>query len=409
MRRLALTVLILAAGCSQEAARAPSDLEVLGVVEGKSIDSGFVFIDGRYVEAPYRVSRRGRRVLINDIAVYEWPEWPLMDRHVREDPGPPPKEYENLKSFADIIDSEDWLNSHLYRKRRYLYEHFAKEEADRRIMAYYRQCPFVASATLPERGGVRIVTKSGEAERINLGSPPRGTIGHWDFGVDDVVRQLEFWRDSFLSDLERNWVLFSFFAHIERKPRECIHHSWDRVSDLKLMVDVLRSDRSEEEKIQLLGRMEFLPSPNAAKYLDPVFANLAAQGRSKYETLIRRFRPSVQLNKRIEALLKTPGVKPPRTLDDLPEEIPWDRMQRLYEEKRKREQAAGQPDPAAVSASTSIPHITLRRGSVVPPPADTARGQAAEEAPAAVPQLRVPGAVVGSSTPGGGQDRMASG
>jgi len=328
MRRLALTVLILAAGCSQEAARAPSALEVLGVVDGKPIDSGFLFIDGRYIEAPYTVSRRGRRVLINDIPVYEWPEWPLIDRHVREDPGPPPKEYENLKSFAEIIDSKDCVQSHWFRKMRYLYEHFPMEQAEEKMLEYYRQCPFVASATLvPVERPVKIVTREGKEENINLGPPPSGTIAHWDFGVDDVVRQLEFWRDSFPSYLEDNWVLFSFFAHIERKPGECVHHSWDRVSDLKLMVDVLRSDRSEEEKIQLLRRIDILPSPNAGP-----------KSRKKHEILVRRFRPSIQLNQRIEAFLAKPGVKPPRTLRDLPEENPWDRMNRLAEERRKKEQ-----------------------------------------------------------------------
>ncbi|HUT61866.1 MAG TPA: hypothetical protein VNA25_28855, partial [Phycisphaerae bacterium] len=303
--------------------------------------SGFVFIDGRYVEAPYRISRRGRQVLINDIMVYQWPEWPLMDRHVKEDPGPPPKEYEALTSFADIIDSKDWLNSHLYRKRRYLYEHFPKEEADKQLMEYYRQCPFVASARLvPEEGPVRIVTKNGEAENINLGPPPPGTIGHWDFGAKDVLRELKERRTTYESFLSLNKILFIFSDQQD---------AWfwppDAERDIRMMVEVLRSNRSEAEKMELLGRMEILPSPNAGKFLHPAFADLAAKSRGRYETLIRNFQPSAQLNERIAALVKKPGVKP-RTLKDLPEEIPWDRMQRLAEEKRKKEQASPQNEVA---------------------------------------------------------------
>ena len=76
-------------GSGQAASMEAAAVKALGVVEDKPIDSGFVFIDGVYVEAPYTVSRRGRQLFINDILIYQWAEWPLMDRHVKEDPGPP--------------------------------------------------------------------------------------------------------------------------------------------------------------------------------------------------------------------------------------------------------------------------------------------------------------------------------
>jgi hypothetical protein len=50
----------------------------------------------------------------------------------------------------------------------------------------------------------------------------------------------------------------------------------------------------------------------------------------------RHFRPSAQLDERIAEMVKKSGVTP-RTLKDLPDEIPWDRAERLAKEKRERE------------------------------------------------------------------------
>jgi len=328
-----------------------SAIEALGVAEGKPIDTGFVFIDGRYVEAPYTVSRRGRQIFINDILVCQQGEWPVADRHVREDPGPPPKEYENMKSFNDVLASDsmaEWLNCHLERKRRYLYEHFPEEEADEKMLEYYRQCPFVASARLvPEEGPVKVITKSGKEENMNLGPPLPHTVLHWDYGVRDVLGGLEVWRRSLTQTLLENHTLFLFGVPLEGGctaeypgfPKGYFVPWFQRSHysvDLQLMVEILTSERSEAEKIELVGRMEFLPSPNMAKLRHPSFADRAAEIRGYYEALIRNFRPSAQLDERIAEMVEKSGVTP-RTIQDLPDEIPWDRSERLDKEKREKE------------------------------------------------------------------------
>ena len=364
MRTLALLILVgmvmgVAGVCAakevagKEAAPASdpeaSAIKALGVVEGKPIESGFVFIDGRYIEAPYTVSRRGRQIFINDILVWQQTEWPVADRHVPEDPGPPPKEYEKYKSFNEVLTSfdsiEGWLNCHLLRKRRYLYEHFPEEEADAKMLEYYRQCPFVASARLvPEEGPVKVITKSGKEENINLGLPHPHISDHWDYGVRDVLGGLEVWRRSLTQALLENRTLFFFgvprekccTAEFPNFPEGYFAPFWKHPGDLRLVVEILTSDRPEAEKIELLGRTEFLSSPNAEKFLHPVFAALAAETRGYYETLIRNFRPSAQRDERIAEMVKKSGVTP-RTIEDLPDEIPWDRAERLDKEKRERE------------------------------------------------------------------------
>ncbi|GAF67976.1 unnamed protein product [marine sediment metagenome] len=204
----------------------------------------------------------------------------------------------------------------------------------------------MASARLvPEEGPVKVITKSGKEENINLGPPYPHTSAHWDYGVRDVLGGLEVWRRSLTQTLLENRTLFFFgvprgrccTAEFPNFPEGYFaSFFWKNPGDLRLVVEILTSDRPEAEKIELLGRTEILPSPNMAKLRPPSFADRAAELRGHYEALIRNFRPSAQLDERIAALIKQTGVTP-RTVKDLPDEIPWDEMMRLAKEKRERE------------------------------------------------------------------------
>ena len=57
----------------------PTDscVAVLGTREVPSVEQGFVCIGGEYVQPPYRLARRGREVLVNDVVVRAFGEWPL--------------------------------------------------------------------------------------------------------------------------------------------------------------------------------------------------------------------------------------------------------------------------------------------------------------------------------------------
>jgi hypothetical protein len=44
-------------------------LEQFGATEGKSVNNGFVFMDGRYIESPYIVSSRGLSLYVNNIKI----------------------------------------------------------------------------------------------------------------------------------------------------------------------------------------------------------------------------------------------------------------------------------------------------------------------------------------------------
>ena len=57
--------------------QADSCVAILGTREVPAVDRGFVFIGGEYLRPPYRLVRRGREVLVNDVVVRAFGEWPL--------------------------------------------------------------------------------------------------------------------------------------------------------------------------------------------------------------------------------------------------------------------------------------------------------------------------------------------
>ena len=49
----------------------------LGITEGKYITNGFVFIDGKYIDPPYVVTRQGNCIYINDRMIEQPCPWPI--------------------------------------------------------------------------------------------------------------------------------------------------------------------------------------------------------------------------------------------------------------------------------------------------------------------------------------------
>ncbi|MBN1766025.1 MAG: hypothetical protein JW860_12255 [Sedimentisphaerales bacterium] len=64
-----LIVVIIIAGISTPVFSSDSYTDKYGVTEGDEINSGFVFIEGKYVEPPYRISRRGLSLYVNEIII----------------------------------------------------------------------------------------------------------------------------------------------------------------------------------------------------------------------------------------------------------------------------------------------------------------------------------------------------
>jgi len=119
-----------------------------GTEEGKPVDKGFVFFDGRFLEPPYTVTRRGLAFYINNIRVWDCPiEYPEGD----QEPDLP----------SDM--SKDWNFDNLQlagpnnvrwdlRECRWIESHFGPEEAERRITDFYQRRPLGKSVQAEEPG-----------------------------------------------------------------------------------------------------------------------------------------------------------------------------------------------------------------------------------------------------------------
>jgi len=129
-----LTVAVL---CASEDA-----VTVLGIKKSEPIDRSFVFVEGKYVKAPYVVERRGVDIYINNVLIVKGPEWPPYDYRVNEDPGDPPS---GTSPIDPVPAGADGRNTYWALKTRYVFQHYDKQAAQQMMLEIYRKCPTFAS------------------------------------------------------------------------------------------------------------------------------------------------------------------------------------------------------------------------------------------------------------------------
>jgi hypothetical protein len=306
-------------------------IKELGVKEGKKVATGFVFVGGRYIEAPYTVSRRGRQIFINDALIFEWPEWPLPDLRVNEDPGIPSWITES-STFQDMMTPKNGQDRPFMRKYRYLYQNFSPKVAEQKMVEYLRQLPFMQSVE-PEQFGVKITEKNGRTEGLLVGPPMPWVLS---FTNKDLLERLDHRRNNEEEHLVNGDAIFSLSVPMNAWSCEYLGKTF-AARDLGLIAEILESPRTAKEKIDLLQRMEFLPPPSVG-------------GVDWYMPLITQFKTTPQLQERLAKLAAETGIKP-RTLKDIPDEVPYEKAKRLKEEAKKKAAAAA-TSGAAISGSS---------------------------------------------------------
>jgi hypothetical protein len=118
-----------------------NSLKQFGVAEGKSVDNGFVFVDGRYIESPYVISRRGLSLYVNNIKIKRpsrYSGMPVIPGY--ENPASLSWE-EKQKLFRQLEAVRDIYEKYLNRKYAYLF--FGKS-------GHVRLSPHTAAYDLPE-------------------------------------------------------------------------------------------------------------------------------------------------------------------------------------------------------------------------------------------------------------------
>ncbi len=155
-------------------------VEDLGVTKGEPIETGFLFVDGKYIDAPYVVERRGVDIYVNDVLVQRGREYPPYDYRVETDPGDPPAD---IPPFGPIPKGVDGRGRDTYwsKKARYLVQHYDETTACEMLIAVYRKSPFIKEVTVsPDAPDVLIlVDQEGNSHNMffttwsKLGKPPR--------------------------------------------------------------------------------------------------------------------------------------------------------------------------------------------------------------------------------------------
>ena len=113
-------LLVLSFGVSNAVEIPKASSKALGVTKGRQFDAGLVFINGKFIEPPYVVERRGVGICINGMPavgqVIEWAEFLKTQQGVKvvktETPAPayvPPASEPETPSYDDVDSSLDDL------------------------------------------------------------------------------------------------------------------------------------------------------------------------------------------------------------------------------------------------------------------------------------------------------------
>ena len=161
-----LTAVILFIGCSAFAQ------EDENIKSGTPINSGFVFIDGKYIEPPYEVKRKGLAIYINGIQVTKELEDEKKPIECNTRLGIPP-------CINKLSTSKEWnscklQNSdvpYLLAMGNYYITHYEFDLALDSIINFYRNLPNVASLVNYDKEIWEITLYNGDKFKMLFGGP----------------------------------------------------------------------------------------------------------------------------------------------------------------------------------------------------------------------------------------------
>ncbi|MBN1513078.1 MAG: hypothetical protein JXB13_13770 [Phycisphaerae bacterium] len=235
---------------SQPVRDRPSDLheDELGVRVGEPLDSGFVFFDGRYLEPPYVVSRRGMAVFINDAMVQppflSWP-LPVEDPILGASDPPIPDGLARTTSPFDPTVLE-----YVRQKAEHLGKSLGHNEAIAAMAEAYRSLPCVESARVDDVDSEIVVVnwRDGTSQNVRI-FPPTGRRIRWDKPtlIEHLDERCRYWE----MRLGKGDV---YFFSSEGGPYtggpSFVEQTFPRI------LSILRSSESESDKITGLSSKE---------------------------------------------------------------------------------------------------------------------------------------------------------
>ncbi len=187
-------------------------IEEFGTTIGEPIDSGFVFYDGRYIDAPYIVAQKGLGIFINDVMIRPPIEWPQPDLTQDTDP--------ELPKGITLDSTEKDIGEHSSKKYRYFLQHYPKEEAVQKMVEYYRSLPCIREVkvidmqlkevepnVIPEFGFIKLIYFSDESLPLYVQIHDFSDTG-LKFDKESVSQRLKDSKKYFEEQLKENECYF---------------------------------------------------------------------------------------------------------------------------------------------------------------------------------------------------------
>jgi hypothetical protein len=237
------------------------------ITEGEVINNGFLFIDGKYIDAPYIVTRKGLSLFINDIQVQIPFRWPLPKESSNNIKDPiMPTEISKYSSPFDPL-----LRIYIQEKVAYLRKFHPQETYAKISKDAYSSLPCVTDVIIEPNSPNLIVTwTNGSTHNINLHNCNRGL-----HNKEEILKSLETSRKHHEKNLQQGDLVFLGRAGRFSKSNatEC----------LRKIIPILRSVKPTEFKIKELEETDF-----------------SHIGRRALENLVLDFKASKQLERRIK-------------------------------------------------------------------------------------------------------------
>jgi len=251
-------------------------VDVFGESHGKSIDEGFVFIDGKYIEAPYFVSRMGLGIFINNILAVKPVPWSpnnTNDTVILEPPKIPP----NISTNSSFEEIRGYLSSNYH----FLVRHHSDDDLVNEMIKSLRVLPCTRDVEKLNNLRVKLTLFSGETTTINMRRFGKGPKLPQD--VTSVKQRVEKKRENLEGELRDGFCYFLF-----SNGGEVQFSTKADTQRLPFLIGILGSTNSEAVKTEQLKKSGF-----------PYFTT------DPYKTSMMNFLASKQLHERIKALTKT--------------------------------------------------------------------------------------------------------
>jgi len=211
-------------------------------------NNGFVFIDGKYINAPYIVTFHKGWLLINGIRIRKLSDWPISVESA-DKPQIPYEIIKNAKSFDDLLvpGKKDAWDA---RMSRWISRNYKNPDDQRNeIKKFVESLPFVERVTFPSEDIMCVNLKNGKEKHFGIESLA-GTV----YTKEEINKDIERSR----SNLEKRLAKSDTYIFL-KKGAEISFGKQKSARDLKLMVEILESGRTNEEKINILKRMAIIP------------------------------------------------------------------------------------------------------------------------------------------------------